>query len=358
MKPATPDVTRIVLLVLLIALLVGGSFWTMLPFLAALLWATTIVIATWPLLLWFERKAGGRRWVAVTAMISLVMLAFIIPFAVAIDTLLEVAERGPDAVRAWLSQGLQPPPSWVSSIPLVGAKVAAKWQELSAGGPEALVEAARPYLRTAGEWAIAATGGFTLVIVHFLLTVVLIAILCVNGEVAARGVLAFARRLGGERGEQTMVLASKAVRSVALGVIVTALVQATAAGIGLWISGVPRAGVLGAIAFVLGIAQLGPLLVLAPAVIWLYSTGNALWGTILLIWSIPVIAMDNVLRPILIRRGVELPMLLIIAGVIGGLIAFGVMGLFVGPVLLAATYTLTKAWVAEGTPDALRTGTT
>ena len=175
-------------------------------------------------------------------------------------------------------------------------------------------------------------------LVHALLTIALVAILFAQGEMAARGVLAFAHRLGRERGEETMVLAAKAVRSVALGVIVTALVQATLAGIGLWICGVPRPAILGAIAFVLGIAQLGPLLVLAPAIIWLYSTGHAVMGTVLLIWSIPVIAMDNVLRPILIRRGVELPMLLIIAGVVGGLVAFGVLGLFVGPVVLAATY--------------------
>ena len=106
-----------------------------------------------------------------------------------------------------------------------------------------------------------------------------------------------------------------------------------------------------AIVFILGIAQLGPLLVLAPAVGWLYWTGNGVWATALLIWSLPVGALDNVLRPVLIRRGVQLPLLLIIAGVIGGLIRFGVVGLFVGPVVLAATYTLAKDWVARGRPE-------
>jgi predicted PurR-regulated permease PerM len=142
-------------------------------------------------------------------------------------------------------------------------------------------------------------------------------------------------------------LAAKAVRSVALGVLVTALVQAALAGLGLWVSGVPHPGLFTAIAFVLAVAQLGPVLVLGPAVFWLYWSGNAGWATGLLIWSLPVIALDNVLRPILIRRGVELPMLLIVAGVIGGLIAFGVIGLFVGPVVLAASYTLLRAWIAE-----------
>lgn len=140
----------------------------------------------------------------------------------------------------------------------------------------------------------------------------------------------------------------QAIRSVALGVIVTAFVQSVLAGLGLWVCRVPHAGLLTAVMFVLGIAQLGPLPVLLPAIIWLYWSGNGGWGTALLIWSLPVVALDNVLRPMLIRRGVQLPMLVIIGGVIGGLISFGVMGLFIGPVILAATYTLTKEWVQEG----------
>jgi predicted PurR-regulated permease PerM len=162
--------------------------------------------------------------------------------------------------------------------------------------------------------------------------------------------MAFAHRLGGETGERTIRLAGQAIRSVALGVVLTALIQSVLAGLGLWFCGIPHPGLLTAIAFVLGIAQLGPVPVLGPAVIWLYWTGSTGWATALLIWSLPVAALDNILRPILIRRGVQLPMLLIIAGVIGGLISFGVVGLFIGPVVLAATYTLAKDWVARGQP--------
>jgi predicted PurR-regulated permease PerM len=352
MKPeASSDVTRIVLLVLLIGLLLAGSLWTLLPFMGALIWATTIVIATWPLLLWMQRITGGRRSFAVAIMTILILLAFIVPFAFAISTLLDAAGRSPALMRDFLTRGLGPPPDWLEDIPGAGERLADRWREISAGGPDALVEAVRPYARSAATWALSATGGVGVLIVHVLLTVVLVAILYSQGEVAARGVLAFGYRLGSERGEQTMQLAGQAVRSVALGVIVTALVQSILAGLGLWLSGIPHAGVLTAIVFTLGIAQLGPLPVLAPAVIWLYWSGHAGWATALLVWSVPVIALDNILRPILIRRGVQLPMLLIIAGVIGGLIGFGVVGLFVGPVILAATYTLTKAWIAEGWPD-------
>jgi predicted PurR-regulated permease PerM len=184
-----------------------------------------------------------------------------------------------------------------------------------------------------------------------------VAILYAQGETAARGALAFGMRLGGERGMEVMRLAAQAVRSVALGVVVTALVQSVLAGIALWICGIPKPGVFAALVFMLGIAQLGPLPIMLPAIGWLFWTDQPGWGTVLIVLAIPIGALDNVLRPILIRRGVQLPMLLIIAGVIGGLIGFGVMGLFVGPVLLAASYTLVKSWVAEGRPPAGGTAT-
>jgi predicted PurR-regulated permease PerM len=130
-------------------------------------------------------------------------------------------------------------------------------------------------------------------------------------------------------------------------VVVTALVQSALAGLGLWVCGVPHPGLLTAAVFVLCIAQLGPFPVLVPAVIWMFGTENLGWATALLVWSVPVGIMDNFLRPVLIRRGVDLPLLLIIAGVIGGLIGFGVIGLFVGPVILAVTYTMLKAWIRD-----------
>ena len=164
---------------------------------------------------------------------------------------------------------------------------------------------------------------------------------------AAKGVRRFARRLAGDRGENSVILAGQAIRAVALGVVVTAIIQTAAAGLGLFVAGIPYAGLLTAVIFILCIAQLGPILVLAPAVAWLYWTGDATWGTVLLIWTVLVGALDNVLRPILIRRGADLPLLLIFAGVIGGLVGFGIIGLFVGPVVLAVTYRLLESWVAD-----------
>jgi predicted PurR-regulated permease PerM len=355
MKPAG-DVTRLVFLVLFIAMLLAGSFWTLLPFLGGLIWAATVVIATWPLLLRLRARTG-RPWLAVLTMTSVTLLAVILPFGFAVSTLLDLAHRGPELLGEYFAHGLGPPPEWLGRLPIVGAKLVARWQEIAAGGREALIEAARPYVGAATHWLVAVTGGIGVVVVNILLTVVLVAILYAQGEVAARGALAFGYRLGGDRGMDVMRLAAQAVRSVALGVVVTALVQSVLAGLALWICGIPAPAVLAALVFVLGIAQLGPLPVLLPAIAWLYWTDQALWGTVLLVLAIPIGALDNVLRPILIRRGVQLPMLLIIGGVIGGLIAFGVMGLFVGPVILAASYTLVKSWVAEGGPPPSHTET-
>jgi riboflavin synthase alpha subunit len=160
----------------------------------------------------------------------------------------------------------------------------------------------------------------------------------------------FGYRLSGERGEGAVILAGQAARAVALGVGVTAIVQSILGGIGLAIAGVPFAPVLTAVMFMFCIAQLGPTLVLAPAVVWLYWGDNTGWGTFLLIWTVFVGTMDNFLRPVLIKQGADLPLLLILAGVIGGMLAFGLVGLFVGPVILAVGYTLLEAWINEATP--------
>jgi predicted PurR-regulated permease PerM len=329
--------------------LLTGSFLTLLPFLGGLIWAATIVIATWPVFMRLERATGGRRSIAATIMMLAVLLAFVAPLSVAISTVLNAANRSPSLVQDYVERGLGPPPLWLSNVPAIGPKLADRWESLAIGGPEALAATVRPYARSAATWIITTTGGLGRLIVHVLLTVILVGILYGNGEAAARGALAVAERLGGEAGQRSTRLAAQAVRSVALGVVVTALIQSSLAGLGLWVSGVPHPGLLTAIVFTLSIAQLGPLPVLASAIAWLYWVGQAGWATALLVWTVPVAALDNVVRPILIRRGVQLPMLLIIGGVIGGLITFGVIGLFVGPVILAATFTLAKDWVGSST---------
>ena len=350
--PGQTDLTRTILAILITLGLIVGSAWTLLPFLSALAWATTIVVATWPLMLRVERRMGGRRAVATTVMMLVILAIFIVPFSLAIAVLLQASIEGLEIVRAVARDGLPSPPAWLDALPWVGARLTAEWQALAAGGPEALAEALRPFVRSGASWVLQVTGGFGLIAVHFLLTVILAAALYANGEAVVTGARMFARRLAKERGERTLVLAGQALRSVALGVVVTALVQTVIAGVGLWLVGVPRVGLLVAVVLVLCVAQLGPLLVLLPAVIWLFWSGSVGWGIVLAVITVVVAVADNVLKPVLIRRGVDLPLPLIIGGVIGGLLSFGVVGLFLGPIVLAVTYTLLEAWVRDGAQPA------
>jgi predicted PurR-regulated permease PerM len=343
----TPDVTRTTILVLVIGVLLVASLWTMQAFIGPLVWATAIVVATWPMLEGVQRRLGGSRALATAVMTVVMLLIFVVPFFLAIGAMLDASAEGVDVVRSYLKNGLGPPPSWLASVPLAGDRLTAEWTELSAGGPEGFGEAIRPYVKSVAAWMLAITGGFGGLFVHFLLTVIIAAILYAQGETAASGVRAFASRIGGVTGDSAVVLAGQSVRSVALGVVVTALIQTALAGLGMWICGVPHPGLLTAIVFVLCIAQLGPFPVLIPAMIWMFAHASTGWAIAFLVWSIPVGILDNFLRPILISRGVELPLILIFAGVIGGLLAFGVIGLFLGPVILAVTYSSIGAWIAE-----------
>ena len=146
---APHEVPRTMMLVIIIGLLLAGSLWTLVPFLGGLAWATMIVVATWPILLLVQRKVGGRRSVAVAIMTLLALAAFIAPLLAAVSTLLDAAARSPAILRDYVQEGLGPPPAWVVGLPGIGERIADRWTELSTGGPEALVEALRPYARTA-----------------------------------------------------------------------------------------------------------------------------------------------------------------------------------------------------------------
>jgi predicted PurR-regulated permease PerM len=352
MSPRDPatlprDLTRLLLSVAAIALLAVATFWVLRPFLPGIVWAAMIVVATWPMMRAIEARVGARRWVAVTSMTLLLVLVFAVPLFLAIATIVDNADRLVEWARTLAATGLPPPPAWVEQIPLVGAPLARAWLELAAGGSAGIVSRLAPYAGEVVKWFAALAGNVGLVTVQIVLTIVIAAVMYASGEAAALLVLRFAHKLAGERGDQVIVLAGQAIRGVAIGVVGTALIQAALAGIGLAIAGVPFTALLTAIAFMLCIAQIGALPVLVPAVAWAFWQGTTGWGAFLLAWSIIVASMDNVLRPWLIQRGARLPLLLVFAGVIGGLLAFGLVGLFIGPVVLAVTYKLLSAWVDE-----------
>jgi len=343
--PITRDITRTTLAVLFIGILIAASFWILRPFLTAIIWATIIVIATWPLLLKLQGRLWGRRGLAVAVMTVVLLLVIVVPLMVAVTTIVGKADDISVRVKSLSDFTVSPPPDWVGGIPVAGKKLAEKWQHFAGLSHEELSAQITPYAQTALRWFMSKAGSVAAVLLEFLLTVIISAIMYAGGEKASAGVLSFAVRLAGPRGEEVTVLAGKAIRSVALGIVVTALIQTVIGGTGMVISGIPGAPVLTAVAFMLCLAQLGPTLVLAPSVIWLYWKGDPLWGTVLLIFTIFAGGIDNFIRPILIKKGADLPLIMIFAGVIGGLIAFGIIGLFIGPVVLAVTYTLLKAWV-------------
>jgi predicted PurR-regulated permease PerM len=206
----------------------------------------------------------------------------------------------------------------------------------------------RPYLTNVAQWFASSAGSVGGLFLQFLLTVVLTGILYASGEEWAESVRRFAERLAGAQGDRAVKLAAQAVRAVAVGVVLTALLQAMLGGIGLFVAGIPLVVVWTAVMFMLALAQLGPLLVLAPSVAWLYWSGHSGWGTFLLVWTILVTPLDNILRPVLIKRGADLSFTLVFSGVVGGLVAFGLVGIFIGPVVLAVSSALITAWVDEG----------
>ena len=347
-RPESRDITSTTLKVLFIGLLIAAGFWTIRPFLTALVWAVIIVVATWPAMLKVQAFLRGKRWLAVMVMTVGLLMLLVVPLSLAITTIVDKSGQIMDWIRSLSTVTIASPPEWLNNVPLVGPWLVSKWQHFASTSTQEMSARLVPYLRKIVAWFVSQAGSAGMMLLQFLLTVIISAILYAKGEAASRGISRLACRLAGRHGENTLVLAAKAIRGVALGVVLTALIQSILGGIGLTIAGIPATSLLTGIMFLLCIAQIGPILVLIPCIVWLYWSGQTLWGTFLVIWTVPVAAIDNFLRPILIRKGADLPLLLIFAGVIGGLIAYGIIGLFIGPVVLGVIYTLLQAWVDEG----------
>lgn len=350
------ELTRILLTVMVIGGLMAASFWILRPFLGAMIWASMIVVATWPMMLAAQRLLGGRRWLAVAAMSLLLLLVLVVPLSAAIGTVVSHLDDIVGFAKQARDYQLPPPPAWLSELPLIGQRAASLWREVATEGYAVVTTRITPYAGGLAAWFVSQMGSFGALFLQFLLTVVAAAVIYLHGEAAAERALRFGARLGGEQGENAMRLSGQAIRAVARGVVVTALVQALVGGIGLAIAGVPFAALLTAVMFLLAVAQIGAVPILVLAIVWLFWSGEPGWGVFLIVVTVIAGALDNVLRPMLIKQGAaDIPLLLIFVGVIGGLIAFGLIGIFVGPLVLAVTHTLLNAWLdAEPGPEAPR----
>ncbi|GAB2877966.1 AI-2E family transporter YdiK [Uliginosibacterium flavum] len=347
MPTSRPDLARTLLSICLTGVLLLASLWVLSPFLMAITWATMIVVASWPLLLILQRRLGGRRWLAATILIVGLWLALFLPFVLAISTLIHNSDEIITLAGSLKLLAAPQAPAWLAGLPYVGSKAAELWAQGVSMGVQGLTAKAAPYAGDMTKWFATRVGSLGMIMLQIALAIAISAILYMRGEVAAGALQRFARKLGGRRGDEMIILAAGAIRGVALGVGVTALVQALLGGVGLALTGIPFTAVLTALMFMLCIAQIGVVPVLVPAIVWLYWSDQPAWGTFLLIWMLIVVNLDNFLRPWLIRRGANLPLLLILAGVIGGLISFGLLGIFLGPLLLAVSYKLMGSWLQD-----------
>ncbi|CAM2151299.1 putative transport protein YdiK [Pararobbsia alpina] len=345
------DLARNLLVIVILSALAAGSFYVLRPFIPGLIWASTIVIATWPMMLGLQHRLGNRRWLATTILLVGLLIVIILPLYSAISTLAEHGGEIMSSIKALPTYSLPPPPDWVTKVPLIGARAAGEWQKLSDAGPGGILAKLEPYISIAAKWLLGHAAIVGVFVIHMCITVIIAGILYMNGETAAGFMMRFASRVAGERGTAAIRLTGLSIRAVALGIVVTAITQSALGGIGLWICGVPGAGILTAIMLILCLAQIGPLPPLLGGIIYLFWHDAHVWGIVLIVITVLVTMLDNVLRPMLIRRGVDLSMLLILSGVLGGMFAFGIVGLFMGPVILAVTYTLLRAWIDELPPQ-------
>lgn len=345
--PPRIDLARITLRVAFIAILIIGCFWVVYPFLLAAVWAAMLSIATWPLLLWLQTHLPGRRWTAVTVLTLCWIFLFIFPIAMAINSIID---KGPALTNLATSsaQWTAPALEWLNDIPAIGQKLYRLWNQMLADGGNTLFTRLQPYFGRSITWFISQISHVGIFVLHSMLMIVFTALFYFNGEPIGRAIRHFAYRLSEERGVSAVILATQSIRAVALGIVVTALLQSILGGIGLAIAGVNYIVLLTMLMFVSCVAQLGPMPVILSCVAYLYWGNDQVLASILLLtWGLVITSLDNMLRPFLIRRGANLPLILIFGGVIGGLLAFGMLGLFLGPVILAVSWTLASAWVLE-----------
>ena len=341
---------------ILMGLLLGGvaigCVLVLYPFISALLWAAILVFTTWPAFEWMREHLRLRNGAAAGIMVASTAVVVVLPIALAapsrgedIGRLQRIAE---DALRA----GLPASPPWLFDIPLIGPTIGDLWNHW-AEDISAMLGAMQPYFGIVLENGLHLLLGIAGGVLMFLLALFAAFFIYLHGEAIAARLKMLLTRIAGERADRLILVTGNTVRGVVYGILGTAIVQGVLTAIGLGVSGVPRAMLLGGVAGLLAVLPVGSPLVWIPAAIWLASTGHWGWGLFLAIYGTVIISgADNIIRPWFIARGTNLPFLLTVLGVLGGALAFGLLGIFLGPVLLGVGYTLMNEWAreAEETP--------
>jgi predicted PurR-regulated permease PerM len=328
-----------------ISLLIVGCVFVLYPFMAAMLFAAIICVFTWPLYQRIWELLGKRDMLAAATMTLLLLFAMILPMAYLAMNLADSATLLLDEAQAVL-QSMQPvAPSWLKNLPIVGTPLAESWQRVVVSHEE-LMHLLNQYADPIREFLLKVVqvvmGGF----VQLVLVVFVAFFFYRDGTKLAAAITAIVQRLGGELGQEMLVLSCNTVKGVMLGVFGTALAQASVGLFGFWLAGAPAPLLLALATFFLSVIPVGPPLVWGGASLWLFNHGDQGWAIFLLVYGLLVISMvDNVVKPILISHSSHLPLLLVVLGVLGGILMFGFIGIFLGPTLLAVGLTLVSHWV-------------
>jgi len=333
----------------LVVLLLAWCFQIVRPFVIPVFWGMIIAVATYPGYSWLEAKLGGRNIIAAVVFTILGLILLVGPTVMLGGTLVDSAQT----LAADLSDGsltLPPPPGRVAHWPIIGESLYGFWELASTNLEEALDQVG-PYLKTAGTWLLKMAAGAGLGILQFVFAIVIAGVLLANARGGTVAADAIALRLAGERGPEFADIAQTTVRSVARGILGVALIQSILAGLGFLAVGLPAAGLLALICLLLAVIQIGVFPILIPVVIHVFATSDTVTAVVFAIWCVIVGLTDNALKPFLLGRGAPVPMAVIFVGAIGGFLASGIIGLFVGAVVLSLGYTLFVAWLHEEKQD-------
>jgi predicted PurR-regulated permease PerM len=338
-------IERSILVLLLVGLLIGVIA-VVKPFTTAILFGAALATAVWPVRQALVRRGLGRG-SAAALLLLLSLVIVVLPLLALAPHLADQLVSGAERVQSYFA-ATPDQPAWIKGVPLLGRRLGAAWDRVVEvkGNLRALLE---PYTANLEQLMIGAARALADSMVQVLLSLIVATMFWTNGDALVAVLHDALRRLGGPIAEHALDVAAGAIRGVAYGVIGTAAIQAVVLAIGLALAGVPGAGTLGFVALLLAISQIGgPLLILiwGGAAWWLFAQDQQVWGVFMIAWGVLVSMIDNFIKPWLIGFGVEMPMSLTILGVFGGFIAFGFLGLFIGPTLIAIVFTLFQAWRA------------
>ncbi|GEC34412.1 membrane protein [Sinorhizobium fredii USDA 205] len=329
-----------------LGLLAIGCTLVLWPFLSAILWAAVICFSTWPIYRLFERALGGYRALAAAAMTVLVVVVIVAPLALLVTTLANNVGSLVAAITHVLEQGPPAPPDWVKGLPIAGESLATYWEGLAHDAPAFTVE----LKKLIGPFTdIALVGGtvFGAGLLEVVLSIFIGFFLFLHGRRMTALTRQIAERVAGARARRLLSVVGVTVTGVVYGLIGTALAQGLLAGVGFWVAGVPQALLLGCLTFVLSFVPAGPPFVWGPVALWLFMQESVWPGIFVAVWGLLLVSsIDNFLRPYLLGKNTNLPVLLGLFGLIGGVLAFGLIGLFLGPTLLAVAHSLFREWIA------------